>query len=272
MKHASVSVIIPCFNSQDTIARAVGSVMNQTSMPLEIILVNDGSHDSTPALLVELQHRHGDIIKVIHLDKNHGPSRTRNLAWEAASGDFIAFLDSDDSWHPRKIEIQYSWMIDHPEVVLTGHSCVQASDQQSAETVTGKWRARRAVAWKFLLSNYFSTPSVMIKRDLPYRFNDEKRHSEDYLLWLEIVLNGLHAWSLNLPLAYIHKAPFGEKGLSGNLWNMEKGELDTFRRLHQKGLLPFTAYFSLIFFSLLKHGVRVAKLHLFPYQFKTNIS
>jgi len=271
MKNASVSVIIPCFNCMDTIERAVNSVMNQTCMPFEIILVNDGSHDSTVDILYGLQHRYGEIIDVIRLDKNYGPSKARNTAWESASGDYLAFLDADDSWHPRKIEIQHNWMIRHLEVALTGHKCVQALNKKFAGVVAEKWRARQVSAGKFLLSNYFSTPSVMLKRVIPYRFNDDKRHSEDYLLWLEIILNGLSVWSLDLPLAYFHKAPFGEKGLSGNLWNMEKGELDTYRRLYQKGLLPLSAYFSLIFFSIFKHFVRVSKIHLLPYKFKKNI-
>jgi len=66
-----------------------------------------------------------------------------------------------------------------------------------------------------------------------------------------------------LPLAYSYKAPYGDKGLSSNLWNMEKGELDTYKRLYQKGLLPFSAYFPLIIFSLFKHFVRVSKIR-FP--------
>ncbi len=263
MEHASVSVIIPCFNSQDTIQRAVGSVMNQTSMPREIILVNDGSHDSTPAMLVELQHRHGDIIKVIHLDKNHGPSRARNLAWEAASGDFIAFLDSDDSWHPRKIEIQYNWMICHPKVALSGHRCEQISGKATGDMLSRNVRAVPVSSTKLLLSNVLMTRSVMLKQDLPFRFNENKKHSEDYLLWLETVLSGFRAWYLDLPLAYSYKAPYGAKGLSFSLWNMEKGELDTYRKLYQKGLLPFSIYFPLVHFSMLKHVIRLVKLYGF---------
>jgi len=232
-------------------------------MPLEIILVNDGSHDSTIDMLYELKHRYGDVIKVIHLDKNYGPSRARNFAWESASGDYLAFLDSDDSWHPRKIEIQHSWMICHPEVALTGHRCEQIFGKIAGNTLSGKFRAYPVSPIKLLLSNILLTRSVMLKQDLPFRFNKNKRHSEDYLLWLETVLSGFRVWYIDLPMAYSYKAPYGDKGLSSNLWNMEKGELDTYRKLYQKGLISFLAYSQLVHFSMLKHVIRFIKLHLF---------
>ena len=237
--------------------------MEQTCMPLEIILVNDGSHGSTADILYELQHRHGDIIKVIDLDKNYGPSRARNTAWESAIGDYLAFLDADDSWHPRKIEIQHNWMIRHPDVALTGHRCERISGKTSGNTLSRKLRAYPVSPVKLFLSNILLTRSVMLKQDLSFRFNENKRHSEDYLLWLETILSGFRVWYLNLPLAYSYKAPYGDKGLSANLWNMEKGELDTYRKLYQKGLMSLFTYFPLVHFSMLKHIIRFVRLHLF---------
>jgi glycosyltransferase involved in cell wall biosynthesis len=259
----SVSVVIPCFNCQDTIKRAVDSVMNQTCMPLEIILVDDGSSDSTLDVLYALQNLHGHIIQIIGLDKNYGPSRARNLAWESASGNFIAFLDSDDSWHPRKIEIQHNWMISHPDVMLTGHGCEQVSGETVGTYLLQKLCAYPVSRIKLFLTNMLLTRSVMVKRDLPFRFNETKRHSEDYLLWLETVLGGFSVWYLDLPLAYSYKAPYGDKGLSSNLWNMEKGELDTYRKLYQKELISLLVYISLVHFSIFKHIIRIVRLHWF---------
>jgi len=237
------------------------SVVNQNCMPFEIILVNDGSNDATPGMLHEWKHRHGDIVKVLELDGNYGPSRARNLAWESASGDFIAFLDSDDSWHPCKIEIQLDWMIRHPEATLTGHRCVQIQEKTVEYTPTRTFDAYPIKPAKLLLSNILLTRSVMVKRDLPFRFQENKRHSEDYLLWLETVLSGFNAWYLDLPLSYSYKAAYGAQGLSSSLWHMEKGELDTYRTLYQKGLISLPVYIPLIHFSMLKHMIRLIKHH-----------
>ena len=120
--NASVSVIIPCFRCSLTIRRAVQSIVSQTLIPVEVILVDDGSGDGTLDVLHDLQREHGaDWIKVFTNEKNCGPSTARNVAWASAVSDFVAFLDADDSWHPRKIEIQYNWMINNPSVLFTAH-------------------------------------------------------------------------------------------------------------------------------------------------------
>ncbi|MHB1099234.1 MAG: glycosyltransferase family 2 protein, partial [Burkholderiales bacterium] len=106
-----VSVIIPCYRCAETIARAVDSVLKQTLPPEEILLVEDCSGDdgNTLAVLHSLQ-QNNPFIRVIPLAKNGGPAAARNAGWDAAKQPYIAFLDADDAWHPKKLEIQYSWM------------------------------------------------------------------------------------------------------------------------------------------------------------------
>lgn len=128
MIFADVSVVIPCYRCSDVIERAVTSVWEQTLRPAEVILVDDCSGDGTVDTLYALQKKFPpNWIKVIELEQNSGPGEARNAGWAAASHSYVAFLDADDSWHPQKIEIQYSWMIEHPDVVLTGHECVRHS-------------------------------------------------------------------------------------------------------------------------------------------------
>jgi len=255
VKNISVSVIIPCYNCVDTIERAVASVAAQTYLPDEVILVDDGSTDFTAEKLFELKNFYGKKwINVIRLEHNYGQSFARNVGWDAASEKYLSFLDADDAWHPRKLEIQFSWMIRHPKVSMTGHPFLQINNDDTPDFVlTDKFRNFQVKPFYLLVSNRFSTPTVMLYRRLPYRFNAVKRYSEDYLLWLEIVLNGYSSWYLDLPMAYLYKATFGESGLSGNLLKMEKGELDTYRRLHHKGLISGFSTSCLMTFSLLKY-------------------
>lgn len=254
--YAQVSVVIPCYRCDSTIARAVGSIAQQTLKPYEVILVDDCSGDGTLAELYRLQSLYSpEWIKVIACELNSGAGTARNLGWAAASQTYVAFLDSDDSWHPQKIEVQYGWMINNPSVVLTGHACVSYEDFNFSEN---KLINDRAVAFrninKFLLliSNRFPTPSVMLYRDINFRFPSEKRYCEDYHLWLDICCSGLEVCRSELPLTCLYKGAYGDAGLSANLWAMEKGELGAYKSVFDKGLISSPSFFSIIFLSFLK--------------------
>lgn len=257
---AQVSVVIPCYCCEKTIARAVESVSNQTLLPYELILIDDNSTDNT---LKEL-HRLKDIypvdwIKIISLTENCGPGTARNKGWEAATQTYIAFLDADDSWHPYKIEIQYTWMSNNTSVVLTGHNC-KVLTQENHKTANIKFIEPTLVEKrKLFISNQFSTPTIMLKRDLPLRFVEEKKYAEDYLLWLEIMYFDPLVYKFNLDLAFLHKKRFGDSGLSAQLWNMEKGELDSYYRIYKKKLISPLTLIMISSFSFVKYIRRLFK-------------
>lgn len=100
-----VSVIIPFYNGVDWLCEAVQSALDQTYKNLEIIVVNDGSPEDVSHFL----EKYGDKI-VYRYKENGGPASARNLALELATGDYIAFLDSDDLWLPEKTEKQLAFM------------------------------------------------------------------------------------------------------------------------------------------------------------------
>ena len=255
---APVSVIIPCYCCAETVARAVNSVMRQTLMPRELLLVDDGSNDSgqTISALYRLQEQYEEQLKiyVIELEENQGSAFARNEGWNSASQPFLAFLDADDAWHPRKLEIQYHWMHAHPQVTLTGHLSVWLRPEMPAPELPNQWRERQITARQMFLSNRFFTRCVMLRRDIPYRFDPKKRgYSEDYLLWLSVILSGYPAWRLELPLAYSFKAEFGASGYTSHLWKMEKGELNTYWQLYDRGLISPYTVIALTFLSFTKY-------------------
>lgn len=253
-----ISVVIPCFRCGDTIPRAMDSVIRQTARPREVILIDDGSGDDTLAKLELLQKAlSGNWLIVIARPENQGPGAARNTGWEAATQPYLAFLDADDTWHPKKLEIQYQWMAAHPEAALSGHPCQVLREGETLPEPPAGGEGRRISKLKLLLSNCFPTPSVMLRRDLPFRFPSDKKHSEDYLLWLQVVASGAPAYLLPTPLTFLHKAKFGESGLSGNLWEMEKGQLDTYTRLAKEGLMPTAGLLWLYPYSLAKFLRRV---------------
>jgi len=259
--YAEVSVVIPCFRCVETIERAVLSVAKQTLRPAEVILVDDCSNDGTFELLQRIQRCYTKgWIKIIVQQINQGPASARNAGWKMAKQPYIAFLDADDAWHPQKIEIQWCWMIAHPEVVLTGHVSKVVSGERYINdnfTFSKQPQFYPVSSYQHLSINRFSTPSVMLQRNLPYRFIDGKRASEDFLLWSEILLDGHSAWRCDLPLALLFKAKYGEGGLSSNLWLMEKGQLDSYFRLYTSKRLNVFYFGALYLYSIAKYIRRV---------------
>ena len=113
MKFANVSVVIPYYNNSSTICRTLSSVYNQTVLPKEVIIVDDNSKKNENKKLKNILNKYNNkkINKVlINIKKNSGPATARNIGWNKSSCKYIAFLDSDDSWHIKKIELQYNIM------------------------------------------------------------------------------------------------------------------------------------------------------------------
>ena len=261
---APVSVVIPCYLCQDTIERAVLSVLRQTMLPREIVLVDDASPDegATVRVLKKLAGHYGNLlsIQVVESAENGGPGSARNRGWELASQPYIAFLDADDIWFPQKIECQYIWMGDHPEYVLTCHQQVLfrgVGDPTEEELVFYDVGYDEIKAGKLLYFNVIPTRTVMLRRDQSHKFLEGKRYSEDYLLWLTIVLSGGRAAKLEPALAGAFKPDFGVGGLSSRLIRMEMGELDCYFKLYKAKLIDIFTLYGVAGFSLIKFFRRI---------------
>jgi len=255
-EHVAVSVVIPCWRCAGTVEHTVASVAAQTRVPTEVILVDDASGDETLAVLHLLAKRYPrEWIKVIGLECNGGPGTARNRGWDAATSPYVAFLDADDAWYPRKIELQYGWMSEHPDVMVTGHICTEAprAGWSGSDAIAS---ARPVPPRALLFRNAIAMSTAMLRNEPGVRFAGGKRYAEDYLLWLELALSGRQLFVLEATLAHHHKAKFGAGGLSGGLWKMEEGELDTFNRLRRAGKLSLPAFVVVALFSLMKFARR----------------
>ncbi|MDD4929267.1 MAG: glycosyltransferase family 2 protein [Gallionella sp.] len=249
-----VTVVIPCFCCARTIVRAIGSVAKQTQKPAEVILVDDASGDETLNFLRTMERQYPGWIKIVALQENSGAASARNAGWAAATQPYIAFLDSDDAWHPKKIEIQYAYMNEHPEVALCGHEYRRLTQQDALpDWDVSECAVQPVHKWALMLSNRFVTPSVMLRRDIEPRFVEKQRYMEDHMLWLKIVCGGGVVVKLSAPLAAIYKRPFGVTGLSAQFWPMERGDLGNYHRLYRASHINGFQLGALIVYSLLKY-------------------
>jgi glycosyltransferase involved in cell wall biosynthesis len=126
----TVSVVIPVFNGERYVAAAISSVLDQTRAPDEVIVVDDGSSDATPAVLASF----GSRITVIS-QPNGGGADATNRGVAAAAGDVLCFLDADDLWEPPKLAIQMDWLSTQPETeAVFGHVRQFISEDLDEET------------------------------------------------------------------------------------------------------------------------------------------
>jgi len=252
---ASVSVIVPCFNGEECIARCIESITNQTVCINEVIFIDDCSSDDSLNVINSIFSSISDYRTTIIKNKmNLGVSISRNLGLNVASSDYIAFLDVDDVWLPEKIEVQYTWMIRHPNVFLTGHE--MNNSRSSIQIEMSKVRIRKIHAKKALLSNPFSTPTIMMKNTKYYRFPN-MRYAEDYAFWLEILFDSQECFKLSVVMASMFKPEYGSSGLSSELWLMEKGVQKIYLSLYKINKINLFEYIGLIGFSYVKYMKRV---------------
>jgi len=247
-----VSVVIPHYQADSTVERAVTSAAYQTWRPKEIIVVDDGSTDDQRTAFDTLPSIINAVPIIRHrLQCNGGPARARNRGWELARGDFIAFLDADDTWEPVKLEIQLSQFADHPRLSLIGHAvALPCCKPTKAPPQAGS--IRLVGPNHLLLRNMFPTPSVMLRRSLPFRFDESFEGGEDYDLWLQIVFHGHHAAHIDLDLARLHKPNYGSAGMSAKLWMMERGELHALAKLRHQHLLSSPRFLLAALWSMTK--------------------
>ncbi len=231
----SVGVVIPTYNSAGTIDRALRSVLNQSVLPNQLVVVDNASTDTTIGLVeqfaVSAPHLNLSLIK---LEMNVGPGNARNTGWDACHTSLIAFLDSDDSWHPNKLEIQLKVIRQHPDHVLFGHRYTVVNNgvalaHRPQNSIGG---LRYFTLRDFLIRNRVSTPTVIVRRTIPQRFPGDAWFAEDFALWTSILAEGKQAVVIDAALTYLYKTAYGQSGLSARMSEMHQGELRALRSLY----------------------------------------
>lgn len=264
-----VSIIIPYYNSENTIIRALESVIKQTYRDYEIILIDDGSTDNSHKIIDDFFLDNGGH-KYIHLkQKNSGPSKARNEGVRVSSGEYIAFLDSDDSWNYNKLELQMNFLGNNENIDILGCDYNIIIENSILKKSKDRNAFLRVYFYNRLFKNFFSIPTVIIKKRVFEEiggFNEKQRHAEDSLLFMKI-LRRYNGGKIEKPLVNLYKLEYGESGLSSYLKESEKAELINFKILRNENnindkKINIILYMSIYIFSIIKYIRRIIIIYL----------
>lgn len=195
MTSPRVTVVVPTFNRNDFLRRALRSIISQTFTDFEVIVIDDCSPQEA---LVVVREFHDSRISYLRNDKNQGEALSRNTGILAAKGIYVAFLDDDDEWLPEKLQLQVAFMDrsdDQTGGVFTKFAWMNAEDgsflRYRFPNATGKIPTGREEVHKALLiSNFIGTPSTVLLRkrclDESGLFDKNIVYGEDHDLWLRI--------------------------------------------------------------------------------------
>ena len=187
-----VSVIIPYYNNEDTIVRAIKSVLSQTYTQIELILINDGSVDNSYNLVNEFIEKNKIEISLVNIkQENLGPSVARNKGILLAKGMYVAFLDADDTWEREKLQIQMDLLNKNPKIDMLG--CNFYINIQSEGKKIKKYFVRdklKKISFNSMLyKHFYATPCVIVKKSVILEvgmFNENQKYMEDSLLFTKI--------------------------------------------------------------------------------------
>jgi len=233
-----ISVVIPTFNRSRLLNKAIKSVLHQTYVDLELIVVDDGSEDLTKDLIESISDSRLKLI----VQENHGVSHARNRGIEASEGEWICFLDSDDSWLPNKLERQIETLQDDPryKIIYTNEIWIR-----NGVRVNQKKKHRKYSGWiyPFCLPLCIISPSsILLHRSIienEIGFDEDYPVCEDYELWLRIA--SIHPIRF-LDELLIYKYGGHEDQLSRSRWGLDIFRIKAMIKTYESGrLTPFLA-------------------------------
>lgn len=254
-----VSIVIPVYNASNTISTTLESVRNQTYKDFEIIVVNDGSKDSSEHVINEYINTHKDLKIKFVSQLNQGVSKARNAGMKMAKGDLIALLDSDDEWLPNKLERQIRILNETPSIDFLG---TNRNGEHFQKFLNLKFEVLTRISAKNLLCKmFFITPTVIFRNNILNDvgfFDESQNYCEDANYFIRVAIKK-ECYLLNESLVITGggKTHFEERGLSSNLWAMQKGEFVNLNYALKAKIINLFEYFLIFNYYLFKYMRRV---------------
>ena len=188
-----ISVICPTYNSENFVEKTLKSVINQTYLPQEIILIDDGSSDNTIQILEEFKKEYQNMFQIqIIKSKHNGPGKARNIGIENANNEWLAFLDSDDIWWSNKLEMVEASIKKNKNINFICHDemLVKINGDKKEMLHSSSFNNNLPLKRQLYYANFISTSTVVCNKKLlnsEHSFFDESLMSaQDYELWLRL--------------------------------------------------------------------------------------
>ncbi|MFW6271393.1 MAG: glycosyltransferase family 2 protein [Bacillota bacterium] len=237
-----ISIITPIYNSKEFISETIESVLSQSYNNWEIIIVDDCSTDNGVNIVKKYQ-KNNDRIKLIELEKNSGAAIARNTAIKNANGRYIAFLDSDDLWHPDKLKKQIQFMQKNDYAfTYTNYQKMTESGELTNEIVKSPSKLDYE---KALHTNYIGClTAIYDTKKLGKLYMPEIRKRQDYGLWLKI-LKQVDGYGLDENLAYYRVR---NNSVSSNKLNLIKYNWKLYRKIENLSIFESSYY---IFYTII---------------------
>ncbi len=195
MDKVTITAICPTFNSSNFIEETLSSIISQERLPDELIISDDGSTDNTLDIIKNFFKNNCEGIKFIILENSHkGPGASRNSAIRVCTSEWIAFIDSDDTWEPMKLKNLEEHIIKDRKLNFLCHDEHWIKNGNIVKSVRygTHYNTRRKLLNQLYIKNMFSTSAVICRKDLLIDlglFDEELLSSQDYELWLRLSPN-----------------------------------------------------------------------------------
>ena len=244
-----VSIITPAYNAAEYIAETIESVLAQAYPKWEMLIVNDCSKDNT-AEIVQSYSAKDNRIKLINLKQNSGAAVARNKAIQNANGRYIAFLDSDDLWKKEKLQKQLDFM-QRNGYAFTFTAYEHFKDRK--ENIQNLVKVPKCLNYKQALKgNQIGCLTVMLDRMQVQNINFSKQKHEDYILWLNILKQGITAYGLNENMALYRIG--NSKSISSNKLQSALWTWNVYRSSQTLSILKSIYYMCFyVFNGIVKH-------------------
>ena len=237
-----VSIITPCYNSEKFLDECISSVLNQTYQNWEMLIVDDNSSDNS-SILINSYSKKDERIKPLYLNDNIGAAMARNKAISKAKGKYLAFLDSDDVWLPKKLEIQTNFMKKNNYSFVFSSYSVISDDEKPNYTIS----VPEKITYKRYLKNtIIGCLTVMLDKEKFKKIEmPNLRSSHDMALWLNLLKQEKYAYGIAQDLAI-----YREHKLS-NTSNKFRAIYDVWNvyRKHEK-LNLFYSIYNFVFYAI----------------------
>ena len=191
MKTCDVSVVIPAYCAEKFIIRAIESVLSQTVLPREIIIVDDGSTDHTLSVLNTYTEKSTNVRILVLSQSNKGPGAARNLGLSHSQSKYIAFLDSDDEWLPNKLQISIQ-RLEQEDYDLIAHNVIMVKEKnQTRNDIAARYKkAKDSLFFGLYCKGFIGTSTVVTRlsviREAGF-FDETLWAGQDFDLWLKII-------------------------------------------------------------------------------------